>query len=272
MRKWIWAVGVALLACLPVWAQEADALANATEPEAKEQAESPFPTQEETISYAIGWQYGKSAVQMEAKLDLERLMEGIRDGYTGAEPKLTQEQVQQAFMTLQQELVARHMARQKKQGEENLAISEAFLAENAKKPGVVTLPSGLQYKVIEEGTGDSPELNNRVTVHYTGKLLDGTVFDTTQETGEPAKLVVSEVIPGWTEALQLMKVGSKWELYIPPALAYEDRGAGQVIGPNQMLIFEVQLLEVAKMATDTKTKLPARGGAAETPAEPPAGE
>jgi len=132
----------------------------------------------------------------------------------------------------------------KEMGEKNLKEGEAFLQENAKREGVVALPSGLQYEVIEEGTGKSPKPGDEVTVHYRGTLVDGTVFDSSYERGEPVTFPVEGVIPGWTEALQLMKEGAKWKLFIPPSLAYGERGAGQVIGPNATLLFEVELISV----------------------------
>ena len=127
---------------------------------------------------------------------------------------------------------------------DNRAEGEAFLAENAQREGVVTLPSGLQYEVLEEGDGATPRRRSTVVVHYSGTLIDGTPFDSSYSRGEPAKFPVNRVIPGWTEALQLMQVGDKWRLFIPADLAYGDRGAGPVIGPGSTLIFEVELLEV----------------------------
>ena len=127
---------------------------------------------------------------------------------------------------------------------DNKAAGEAFLAANAKKPGVVTRPSGMQYKVLKEGTGASPNKGSVVTTHYRGTLINGTEFDSSYARNEPASFGVTQVIAGWTEALQLMKVGSKWELYLPPNLAYGARGAGPDIGPNETLIFEVELLAI----------------------------
>jgi FKBP-type peptidyl-prolyl cis-trans isomerase FklB len=130
--------------------------------------------------------------------------------------------------------------------EGNNAVGQKFLDENKKKPGVVTLPSGLQYIVIKEGTGAKPVLTDKVTTHYHGTLIDGTVFDSSVERGEPASFPVNGVIKGWTEALQMMPVGSKWKLFVPPALGYGERGAGGVIGPNATLIFEVELISINK--------------------------
>jgi FKBP-type peptidyl-prolyl cis-trans isomerase FklB len=135
---------------------------------------------------------------------------------------------------------------QSKKMEGNNAVGQKFLDENKKKPGVVTLPSGLQYIVIKEGTGAKPVLTDKVTTHYHGTLIDGTVFDSSVERGEPASFPVNGVIKGWTEALQMMPVGSKWKLFVPPALGYGERGAGGVIGPNATLIFEVELISINK--------------------------
>lgn len=248
--NWRLAIGAALLVCVPAWAQDAATPAGETPAEPEKEIVSPFPNQTETVSYAIGFQYGKSAKTMEAELNMDRLVEGIRDGYSGAEQKLSDEAIEKAFMDLQEDLMAKRTTRMQKLAEENKAASEKFLEENAKKPGVITLPSGLQYKVIEQGTGESPTAANRVTVHYTGKLIDGTVFDSSVERGQSAQFNVAQVIPGWTEGIQLMKVGAKYEFYIPPSLAYGEMGAGELIGPNQALVFEVQLLQVGTMQSD----------------------
>ncbi len=133
-----------------------------------------------------------------------------------------------------------------KKGEAAIERGRKFLEENAKKQGVVTLPSGLQYQIIKEGTGEKPALTDKVSTHYHGTLIDGTVFDSSVERGQPAEFNVNQVIPGWTEALQLMPVGSKWKLFIPSSLAYGERGAGGAIGPNETLIFEVELLSIVK--------------------------
>lgn len=152
-------------------------------------------------------------------------------------------------MGLQKELQEKRQAKMKIQGEKNMKEGEAFLAANAKKEGVKTLPSGLQYKVITEGKGKSPSATDTVSVQYTGKLIDGTVFDSSYKRGQPATFAVNGVIKGWTEALQLMKEGSKWELYVPANLAYGETGTiGGPIGPNAMLVFEVELLSIKPQA------------------------
>jgi FKBP-type peptidyl-prolyl cis-trans isomerase FklB len=146
-------------------------------------------------------------------------------------------------------LIMKRTAEFNKKAEENKAKGEAFLTQNKAREGVVTLPSGLQYKVLEKGDGAKPTKDDTVTVDYTGQLVDGQVFDSTEKTGKPATFKVSQVIPGWTEALQLMPAGSTWELYIPASLAYGPRGVGGPIGPNETLIFKVHLLSVKKSDT-----------------------
>jgi FKBP-type peptidyl-prolyl cis-trans isomerase len=149
-------------------------------------------------------------------------------------------------MGLAQRVSAEQQQERRQQGAEALKSGEAFLAENAAKAGVKTLPSGLQYKVIQSGSGASPKATDKVTVHYRGTLIDGTEFDSSYSRNKPATFGVNQVIPGWTEALQLMQEGDKWELYIPPKLAYGERGAGSRIPPNSTLIFEVELLSVGQ--------------------------
>jgi FKBP-type peptidyl-prolyl cis-trans isomerase FklB len=196
------------------------------------------------VSYGIGLNIGRDFKEQQINIDPDLLAQGIRDAMAGGEVLMTEEEMQQAMMEFQQEMMATQEKRMAEQASKNLQEGEAFLAENAQKEGVTVLPSGLQYRVVEAGKGKSPTAENMVTVHYRGRLVDGTEFDSSYERGEPATFPVAGVIPGWTEALQLMQEGAKWELVIPPALAYGERGAGQVIGPNAVLIFEVELLKV----------------------------
>jgi FKBP-type peptidyl-prolyl cis-trans isomerase FklB len=168
----------------------------------------------------------------------------LKDSYGGGKTILTEDQARQALEDFQKTLMAKQAETMKILSEKNKADGEKFLAENAKKEGVKVLPSGLQYKEITPGTGKSPKTADTVTTHYKGTLIDGTEFDSSYKRGQPATFPVSGVIPGWTEALQLMKEGAKWQLFVPPDLAYGERGAGQVIGPNATLIFEVELLAV----------------------------
>ena len=201
-------------------------------------------TVKQKVSYGIGMNIGKDFKQQEIEIDVDLLARGIKDALAGGEPLLTEDQMREAFETYQKEMVAKQESKMKDEAEKNKKAGDDFMAENAKKEGVVTLPSGLQYKVITEGTGKSPKTTDTVTVNYRGTLVDGTEFDSSYKRGEPATFPVSGVIPGWTEALQLMKEGAKWQLVIPSGLAYGERGAGPVIGPNSTLVFEVELIKV----------------------------
>ncbi|UFH57367.1 FKBP-type peptidyl-prolyl cis-trans isomerase [Spirosoma sp. KNUC1025] len=174
------------------------------------------------------------------------LMRGLEDVLTDRKTQLTVPQAGQVMNTFMQKQMASRNAEATKVAEENKKIGDAFLAENKAKAGVTTTKSGLQYSVEKEGTGAKPTATDRVKVHYTGKLIDGKVFDSSVERGQPAEFGVSEVIKGWTEALQLMPVGSKWKLYIPSDLAYGDRGAGADIKPGSTLVFDVELLDIVK--------------------------
>ncbi len=189
--------------------------------------------QKEKVSYIIGMDIGSNLKKQSVDVDANSVAKGIQDALSGAKPLLTKEEIQETMTAFQKEMAEK----QKKRG-------EAFLSENKKKEGVKTLPSGLQYKVIKAGTGKKPKLNDTVTVNYRGTLIDGTEFDSSLRRGQPATFPVSGVIPGWTEAMQLMAEGAKWQLFIPPNLAYGERGAGGLIGPNATLIFEVELISV----------------------------
>jgi FKBP-type peptidyl-prolyl cis-trans isomerase len=202
-------------------------------------------TAADTMSYAVGQQIGKSLTDQKLELDVNMLVAGLRDMLAG-NPQLSLEQLQNSMAELQQQQMAKMQAENAKAGEANKAKGEAFLAENKKKPGVMTTPSGLQYKVITEGKGKKPTKDNTVKVHYTGTLLDGTVFDSSVKRGEPIEFPLGGVIKGWTEGVQLMSIGSKYMFYIPSDLAYGPNGAGGAIGPNETLIFEVELLDITK--------------------------
>jgi FKBP-type peptidyl-prolyl cis-trans isomerase len=193
-------------------------------------------------SYSVGYQFGQNLNKMEADLDPEVLSAAIRDGLSGKESRLSDEEMRAAVASLREKTVAAMQASIKEQAQKNLAEGEKFLAENKTKEAVKTTASGLQYKVIEEGEGSSPKAGDTVSVHYRGTFVDGTEFDSSYQRGEPATFPLTGVIPGWTEALQLMKQGSKWVLFLPPELAYGERGAGSRIPPNSTLIFEVELI------------------------------
>ena len=203
-------------------------------------------TEKEKISYVVGMQVGASLSQIKDEIDLEVVFDAIRGSLAGKEPLLSQEEamaVQQAFA---QKLQARRASEMQAAAETNKAEGEKFLAANKSKSGVKTTDSGLQYQVLKEGTGPKPAATDTVKVHYTGTLLDGTKFDSSVDRGEPAQFALNAVIPGWTEALQLMPVGSKYRLWIPAELAYGDRGTPGPIGPNKTLTFDVELLEIVK--------------------------
>jgi FKBP-type peptidyl-prolyl cis-trans isomerase FklB len=185
-------------------------------------------------SYSVGYQIGT---------DFKLQGVGVSPELN-KEPLMTPEEMQQTLVQLKQKIMAARKEEQKKAAAENLAQGEAFLAENSKKEGVKTLPSGLQYKVIEEGTGKTPKADNFVTVQYRGTLIDGSDFDSSYARKEPAKFQVNRVIPGWKEALEMMKEGAKWEIFVPARLAYGERGVGSLIPPNSALIFYVELVSV----------------------------
>lgn len=197
-------------------------------------------TLQEKISYIIGRDMAGNLKKQGIDVNPDAFIKGMKEALEGKPSTLSQEEVQQAMMQLQQEMGAKQGAA----ASENQKAGEAFLAENKNKEGVKTLPSGLQYEVLNEGTGKSPSASDKVTTHYHGTLIDGTTFDSSYERGQPATFPVNGVIAGWTEALQLMKEGAKWRLYIPSNLAYGSQGAGDVIGPNATLIFDVELISV----------------------------
>ncbi len=205
------------------------------------QEKSVLKNQKEKVSYIIGMDIGNNLKKQSVDADPNSLLRGIQDALSGAKPLLSQEQIQETMVAFQKEMAEK----QKQRG-------EAFLSENKKKEGVKTLPSGLQYKVIKAGTGKKPKASDTVTVNYRGTLIDGTEFDSSLRRGQPATFPVSGVIPGWTEALQLMAEGAKWQLFVPPNLAYGERGAGGLIGPNATLIFEVELISVQESKQDKK--------------------
>jgi FKBP-type peptidyl-prolyl cis-trans isomerase FklB len=201
-------------------------------------------TQKQKVSYSIGLDIGRNLKQGQIDIDMEALGRGIKDAVSDSTPLLTEAQIQETMQKFQQEMIDKQSQSANLAGEKNTQEGETFLAENAKKEGVITLPSGLQYKVIKAGTGKKPKLTDEVTTHYRGMLIDGTEFDSSYKRGEPTSFPVDGVIAGWTEALQLMPVGSKWQLFIPSNLAYGPRGAGNVIGPNAALIFDIELLAI----------------------------
>ena len=208
-----------------------------------------------TLSYAVGLQIGGAWKNQDVDFDVDAVARGIRDQLAG-KPLLTENDTRSVIMAFQTELRAKQEEKRKVQADKNAAEGKAFLEANKAKPGVVTLPSGLQYKVLQDGHGEIPKSTDRVSCHYKGTLIDGTEFDSSYKNNKPAEFAVTGVIKGWTEALQLMKVGSKWQLFIPAELAYGPSGRGGKIGPNAVLVFELELLSTAAAPAQAQT-LPA---------------
>ncbi len=210
--------------------------------------------QNDRVSYSLGVNVGNNLKSMppSVTLNVDVLVKGIRDQLSGGPLLMSEQEVRDTFLALQKELMAKQEEKMKEIGEMNKKEGEAFLAENKKKEGIVTLPSGLQYKVLKAGEGERPHDTDTVTVHYTASFINGSEFDSSYRRGQPATLPVNgEIIPGWKEALKLMQKGAKWKLFIPSNLAYGERGAGNqavgnVIGPNVTLVFDVEVLSIQK--------------------------
>ena len=223
--RWILALGIGFLAIQ----------ASAQEPV--------LTTQKDKVSYGIGVQVAASLKGQGIDVDPNLLVKGLRDALSGQKLLMSDEELSSTMAAFQQEMVQKQTQARAKAAEDNKKIGDAFLADNAKKEGVVTLPSGLEYKILKASEGKKPTEADSVTCNYRGSLIDGTEFDSS-EAGKPATFDVKSVIPGFKEALKLMPVGSKWQFFIPPDLAYGDRGAGNVIGPNTTLVFEVELVSI----------------------------
>ncbi|MFN2507402.1 MAG: FKBP-type peptidyl-prolyl cis-trans isomerase [Chthoniobacterales bacterium] len=213
--------------------------------------------EKDKVSYSIGLDIGNTFKKQGMDINPDVLLAGMRDALTGKQPLLTEEQMKETLTAYSKSMMEKQAAKTKEAGAANAAAGEKFLAENKTKEGVKTTPSGLQYKVIKEGSGEPPKATDTVETHYKGTLLNGTEFDSSYKRNEPASFPVNRVIKGWTEALQMMKPGSKYQLFIPSNLAYGERGAGQAIGPNETLIFEVELLNVKPGATADEEEAPA---------------
>jgi FKBP-type peptidyl-prolyl cis-trans isomerase FklB len=225
--KWLGVLGVVLLAA-QVSAQEPPVIN----------------TQKDKVSYGMGVSVARNFKQQGIEIDADLVVKGLRDELSGAKLLMTEEDLTNTMREFQAELRQKQARARKLAAEENKKAGTVFLAENKKKEGVVTLPSGLQYKILKKGTGKKPKETDTVEVHYRGTLIKGTEFDSSLRTGQPTTLQLTGVIPGWKEALKRMPVGSKWQLFIPPQLAYGERGSGSDIGPNSTLIFEVELLTI----------------------------
>jgi len=225
--RWVAAPAVALLLAGHAGAEDAPKLAN----------------QKDKVSYSIGMDIGNNLKRQEIDVDVDLLAKGVKDAVTGGETLLSAEEARETLVALQKTLVEKNQERARQAAEKNRTEGEAFLAGNKTMEGVVSLPSGLQYKVLRSGDGPSPKGTDTVETNYRGTLIDGTEFDSSYKRGQTAVFPVNGVIPGWAEALQLMKVGDKWQLFVPPELAYGERGAGP-IGPNSTLIFDVELVSI----------------------------
>jgi len=272
ISAYVAAVSLACYFLAPAFAVADDAAKPAAKPAAKKTtaAKSVIPaksspalkTEEQKVSYVIGLNIANNLNQMKQQagfaVDAGLVEQGLKDGMSGAQLKLSQEDITSTMQAFQQKMQAKqkaqmeaHQAEMKKSGDKNAADGKAYLDANGKKDGVVTTKSGLQYKVLTEGKGAKPKATDTVTVNYRGTLIDGKEFDSSYKRGEPATFAVNAVIPGWTEVLQLMPEGSKWEVTVPAELAYGPGGAGGDIGPNATLIFEIELL---KATTDSGDK------------------
>jgi FKBP-type peptidyl-prolyl cis-trans isomerase len=211
-------------------------------------APAAFKSRKEKFSYALGMNIGNglgtNLKKQSVEVDPNLVAEGLKDSMAGGKMRLTEDEAKTVLTEVQNEVRQQQQEKAKEAAEKNKTEGEKFLAENKGKEGVVTLPSGLQYKIEKEGTGPKPTASDTVVCNYRGTLLDGTEFDSSYKRGQPATFPVSGVIKGWTEALQLMPVGSKWQLFIPSSLAYGDKGAGGEIGPGATLIFEVELISI----------------------------
>jgi FKBP-type peptidyl-prolyl cis-trans isomerase FklB len=207
-------------------------------------AASAFKNQKEKLSYAIGMEMGKGVKTQGIDVDPAMLTQGLNDAISGAKPKMSEEELKQVITALQQDIRQKQTAVAQAVGAENKTKGDAFLAENVKKDGVVALPDGLQYKILTAGQGKKPAETDTVLCNYKGTFIDGTEFDSSTKAGKPVPFEVKNVIPGFKEVLQLMPVGSKWQVFIPSSLGYGERGAGSVIGPNSALIFEIELVSI----------------------------
>ncbi len=206
----------------------------------------------EKNSYSLGYTFGRNMKSNEVQLNVDTLLQGVRDGLEAKVPVLGQDEIRETLTRLEEQMRIAQQKRKKESVSKSLEEGKAFLEKNKEKQGVKTLPDGLQYKVLVEGNGPSPKSTDTVTVNYRGSLIDGTLFDSSYTRGEPTTMRVSGVIPGWAEALQNMKTGAKWEVYIPPELGYGARPHNQ-IPPNSTLIFEIELLSIAK---ESESKAP----------------
>ena len=245
MKKYALPLALAAVVTLQACNQQAG---DSAAPAPSAPAVAQLDTTEQRLSYGIAYTLGQRMKADEVPMDVDAFAAGLRDALTGADPLLTEEEIGAEMQAYQEQAAAEQQAAQAALAEANEAAAVAFLAENATREGVVVTDSGLQYEIIEAGDGPIPGPDDTVEVHYSGTLIDGTEFDSSYTRGETVTFGVGQVIPGWTEALQLMPVGSKWKLVIPPELGYGAGGAGQVIGPNAALVFDVELISIPSQA------------------------
>jgi FKBP-type peptidyl-prolyl cis-trans isomerase FklB len=221
--------------------------------------------QQDKDSYSLGYTFGKNLKKQGVDLNTDMLLQAVRDGLEQKQPALSMDEIRETVYRLEEKMRISQEKRAKESASKNLEEGKAFLERNKKKEGVKTLPDGLQYKVLVEGNGPTPKSTDFVSVNYKGSLIDGTLFDSSYTRGKPANLRVDGVIKGWTEALQLMKPGSKWEIFVPPDLAYGKRNFGR-IPPNSVLIFELELLSIERVAGHEEATEPENVPAVEPPA------
>jgi FKBP-type peptidyl-prolyl cis-trans isomerase len=230
--------------------------ATATKPKTATAAKTATPltlkTEKEKFSYALGMNIGTGMKRQSVAVDPAILARGLKDSLAGGKTLMTEDEARATLKQMQDEMRQKQQAKAQEEGAANKKVGDAFLAANKSKEGVVTLPSGLQYKILKEGTGPKPASSDSVVCNYKGTLIDGKEFDSSYKRGQPATFPVTGVIKGWTEALQLMPVGSKWQLFVPSDLAYGERGAGADIGPGATLIFEVELMSIADKSQEKK--------------------
>ena len=244
-RKLVLAIGMGFLITWGVAAQDAPA-AKPDAPAAKPDAPAAPKIDKDKFSYALGMQFGESFKKQSLELDPATFSKAFADAYNGGTLTMSEEDMKAILTVASQEFKKKQMAMAAEKAAQAQKDGEKFLADNKTKEGVVTLPSGLQYKILKAGTGEKPTAADTVSCNYRGTLIDGTEFDASAKHGGPASFPVGQVIPAWTEALQLMAVGSKWQLFVPSQLGYGPQGSGPDIGPNATLIFEVELVSIQK--------------------------
>ncbi|MEH6585097.1 MAG: FKBP-type peptidyl-prolyl cis-trans isomerase [Halioglobus sp.] len=248
MKKYALPLALVGLVSLQACNEQTASTETAAAPAAPAAAAVALENTDQRLSYGIAFGLGQRMAQDGMPMDIDAFIAGFRDGADGKEGEMTQEEIAAEMQSYQEKMVAEQQTVQAAMGEANLAAAAAYLDENKAREGVVVTETGLQYEIVEAGEGAKPGVEDTVEVHYRGTLVDGTEFDSSYKRGETVTFGVGQVIPGWTEALQLMPAGSKWKLFIPPELGYGAGGAGQMIGPNAALIFEVELVSIPSQA------------------------